>query len=461
MRQLKYLYFYILFCAVCNAQPPQDFNSLTDEYFGTQSLTPQQRQSLQEELFVQTKLIEGIQEIHIINGAYNNLSQSTEKFHSLLVEGVKLKTSNFPKNIQDELVRNLSENTNKNLIKKTLVKIQEFAHKTISTKYTSIMSSVRRYGIQIGIFYAITAQIDYTLPLVLASIGQPELGMALFATPISSSATASFVMGKNAMKYYSLVKKLGGLNIAVEHLNLSKKIKAHFGSHIFGKYDLIKLNISGINHVLTVQRPGILNKFINRLGLDDSINYQGLIKLMQENNFLSEFIDQLQRSDMSKEVKLYTLLAKIEQTDRPQIMQKMQEKYSKYIKKMHHIPNLSTQRQWIIQAASASNFQQLYSHLSRIPDGIAPRTLDKLWREYILVNACRKIDNYGSKVYYKAFRNLFKDYEEDLRVILMSDNNNSVSDDIRKKFKQYIFDALEPINRCELDYIRFPNHNDR
>ena len=459
VRCLKILCIYILFFTFSTtytwSQSQLNFDEDIQEYFNKKTLTLQQRQKLQEQLYIQTKLIEGIQEINIVNGNYQNLNEATDRFHRLLIEAIELHSAQLPEEIQQNVIKYANQNTNRIFIKEMLISIKDFAGSVLYKKYHSLAGFARRYGMKTGIFYALIAQIDYTLPLILIQMGHPELGLPLLATPISSTMTASYIMGQNALKYNQLVKKLGGLKVGLEHLSIYKQVKAFFGTSIFGHYDLIDLNIQGTTHVLTVEKPGFMNKFLKALGWDQSIDYDGVVEIMQKKNYLPDFISQLEASNLNNHTKLYTLLAKIEQIDDPLILESLYEKYSLHINKMDNLPELSKQRQWIAKTANIKSFKALYAQMARIPAEIPPKTLDQLWRNLILVNASKNIDNYGSKTYYLAFRKLFENYDNNLRVLLMSNESYDIDKNLRDKFREYIFDALEPIYRCELDFVRF------
>lgn len=463
MYKVKIFQIFIFFFTIFNANAQSNIGNnksfitpeILKEFFQGQSLTNQQTILLERELRIQSILIEGIQEINIINGNYQNITDATNRFNKLFLEAVELRTDHIPANLQISVLDQIKKNSNESIVKKTLKKIKDFANNIILKNYSSLASTARRYGIQVGLLYALTAQIDYTLPLILSSMGHTELGLLLFATPISSTTTASYILAKNAAKYHQLVKKLGGINTVFEHLKIYKEVKQFFGAEIFGNYDLIDVNIQNSTYVLTIKKSGLVDSIKAKLGLSYQLNYNGIADVLKEKNFLVKFMEKLDASQINEQTKLYILLAKIEQLDDPIIFNSLKSKFSSFINEMDYLPEFSKSRKWIIRASSVKSFEELYLLMSRIPNDIPPKTLHRIWKEHILYNSAQSIENYSSKKSYEAFRNLYENYENELRPLLMNSDSYKIQEDLRKKFQKYIYKSLAPVNRCELDFIKF------
>jgi hypothetical protein len=461
-------------------------DDLIEDIFPKMQLSNNQMKVLQEELRIQKMLIEGVQEINIVNGGYSNLGKATDTVHDLLISSVGAKSSSVPKEIQGKLLDAVRKGTDKETIKKMLVELKDFTaknidpsvliHTTATTttttaskvtgavnkfakgKYVWGASLARRFGIQVGIFYALAAQVDYTMPIILTAMGHPEIGLPLLATPFSSTSTATFILGKKALKFRHLVKTLGGKDVVMDHFKVFRKVKNFFGQTFFAKNELIDITVAGKKYILTVEQENLFTKFKQKMGWNKKLNYDNMIKFLREESFMPELVRRIENSDRPKHTKWLRLLIKIEKNGSKDLVNKMRSRFGKFINEIEYLPKLTEQRTWVLRAASSTSFKELYAHMSRIPDNIPPRTLDKIWRNYILKNATKNIGDYSSRSAYKAFRNLFEDYDKDIRNSLFNSSDYSMTSDMRTNFKRYMRKALTPISACEMNFVKLQQY---
>ena len=460
----------------------QDIQELVDDLFPRVSLSNDQLKALREEMKVHTMLIEGIERLNIEDGHFVNLEKATENVHDLLIRTYGARSSTLPKEVQQIISNYLKEHAKKESIKDALQQLEKFAKgsinkttiKSISQKaYSSAVRSrvasalkgraiwgvslARKFGLSVGLFYLISAQVDYTLPLILMATGHAKIGMSLLAVPFSSTSTATFITMKKAFKFRNVVKKLGGLGVVLDDLKITRQIRNFFNTSRFGQSYLVDINIHGQQFVFTIEDQRIFSKLLARMGWNNKLNYSSLMNFLERNNFNSEFLARIANSEVAEEVKVLRILRRIQKDGDLSIVEKLRYQFHGLVNEVNNIPNLTQERNWIIKAANSKDFVELYSYLRNIPEGIPPKTFDKVWRNYILAQAAENIGPLWDKKNYIAFRNMFNQYDETIRKELFSSSEAGMTKELREQFGDYLFKSLNESGICELQYIPAKN----
>lgn len=448
--KLFFLIFSLLALFSFNLKAQEQFDDLIEEIIPKTKLTNDQLKHLRAELRIQKILIEGVKQIELNGGKFTNIEKTTNTLQDLIYETIGAKSKTITNEALDHVQDIVKDGINKNALKSVIQKTRDFAFNFTNNKKIFMSSVARRFGFDVGLVYIASLQVDLTIPLVMIANGHPQYAV-LLATPVSSIATASYAAVKSAVKYRQVVKSLGGIQNSLHHLNIFREMKTFFNQKIIMNYDIIDMNIAGKNFALTIERQNLVSKVFSKFGWNKNLNYENLLKVLEENEFMTEFVQKVKSSDRVAQVKMIRLLNKIESINDPTIMSALKDKFGKFINEIDGLPEFSSQRTWAINLAQSTSFDDFIKTLARIPDDIPPRVLDKVWRNYILIEASKNIAPSMSKSNYLAFRRLYDDYTN-----IRGDFTNSIDykmdDLLRGKFSDYIYDALGTVGICNQLY---------
>lgn len=428
-----------------------EFDDLIEEVLPKTQLSNEQLKLLKEELRVQKILIQGVKELNILGIETRKTALPIQRVKDLLLSSLGSKTQSLPKEVREKITEAVKESINNHNITETIKNLKNFTQKAVAGKTAQLTSIARRFGIDAGLVYGISMQFDYTLPLILMSQGQVQAGATLLALPISSASTATYVLAKKAVKFNQLVKELGGVKASIEHFGIFKKVKNFFNTDIWGKYDLIDLNISGKTYVFTIEQRTLAQRLFTKLGWNSKLNYDNLISFIKEQGLMDEMTTRIENSKRPSQVKVLRLLNRLEKSADEEILEKLKNRFSNYINEVDNLPNLTIERTWAVKTANSKTFQELFAHLAQMPEDIPPRTLNRLWKNYILVEASKNIGPYISKETYMTFRNLYKAYDG-LETELMKSTEAKIGSELKKKFTSYFYDSVPSLHACELNF---------
>lgn len=447
MFKAKFFFIFLIFLIFNAPVWGQDqFDDLIEEIIPRSKLTNDQLKHLRQELRIQKMLIEGVKQIELNGGKFVNIEKSTNTLQDLIYETIGAKTTSITGEVTGHMQDIVKDGINKNSLKQVLSKTKEFTHNFVQNKKVFMSSVARRFGFDVGLVYLASMQVDLTFPMIMIANGHPSYAV-LLATPVSSITTASYAAIKSAIKYRQVVKSLGGLKNSLHHLNIFREMKKFFNEKILMNYDIIDMNIAGKNFALTIERQNLVSKVFSKLGWNKNLNYQNLISTLEENNFMSELVQKVKASDRPEQVKMIRLLNKIESMNDPTVMASLKDKFGKFINEIEGLPEFTPQRKWAIELAQATDFDQFMSKLAHLPDDFPPRVLDKVWRNYILIEASKNIAPSMSKSNYLAFRRLYDQYTN-IRGDLTNSIEYKLDGNMRTKFVDYIYDALSPVGMC-------------
>ena len=424
------------------------FDDIIQEIIPKTQLTKDQLVTLNKELGIQKLFIEGVKKIEIRGGQFVDIERSTNTIRDLLLSSMNAKSESLSADAKAKMVEITKTRVNRQSIKNILLKTKEHAYNFLNGKRVFTGSMVRRFGFDVGIVYFLSAQIDYTFPWYMISQGATEYTF-LLATPVSSVATGTYIAAKSAIKYRHVIKNLGGLKVAAEHFKVYRKMKSFFEQNILKSYDLFDIYQGNKSYVLTVEKRNIVTKTFQKLGWNKSLNYENLIKYMDDNSILPKVVENIRSSDRHPTGKLIRLLNKVEHSTDANDFHRIRKHFGKYIKEVNALPEFSVQRRWVMKTMDSRSMDQLIRMLGQMPPDIPPAIFDTIWRNKVLVSGSKNIGHFSSISEYKAFRGLVENYDKDLRALFTNSIDTSMSTSQRKLFGDYIFKSLSGVGICQ------------
>ena len=424
------------------------FDDIIEEIIPKTKLTKDQLQVLKKEMGIQKIFIEGVKKIELRGGEFVDINRSRNTLQDLLVDSMNAKADNLPQDAKRKLKDIISEGFNKTTLNEILKGTKDKAFSFIKGKKVYMSSIVRRFGFDVGLVYLLSSQVDFTFPMYMIANGHPSYGV-LLATPITSMTVGTYAAVKSAIKYRQVIKGLGGLNIAKEHLNIFKKMKNYFGQNLFRKYDLFDIFVGKQTYALTVEKRNLMTKMMRKIGWKSGLNYENMITYMDDNNLMPDLVQKMKSSDLHPTSKLIRILAKIEQSNDEEVFHKVREKFGKYINEIKALPEFSTQRKWVMKIMDSKSFEHFIRLLGKMPNDIPPAIFDSIWRNKIILSSQKSIDGYMGKSEYQAFRKLSNNYNKELRGVLANSTGTQITTSQRTLFVDYIFDSLAGVGICQ------------
>jgi hypothetical protein len=424
------------------------FDDIIQEILPTSKFTTDQLKNLKKELGIQKLFIEGVQSIEMRGGRFVDIERSTSTIHDLLVSSMNAKSSSLGAEAQAKIVEMTKGGFNRSTVKTVLLKTRDFANNLVKGKKVFAGSLMRRYGFDVGIVTFLAAQIDYTFPWYMMSHGHPEFGV-LALLPITSSATGAYVAAKSAIKYRHVVKKLGGLKVALKHFNIQREVRKFFNQKVLKSYNLFDIYTKSKTYVITADKRNLINRFMQKAGWNNSLNYENLLKHMDDNNILPKVIERVSRSDKHPTHKLLKLIHAAEQSTNINDFHSIRERFGKYIKEVNTLPEFSPQRKWVMKIMDSRSMDHFMQLLGQMPDDIPPSIFDKIWRGKVLTGTSKTITNFLSKEQYKAFRSLVNNYDDILRADFTKSTATAFSSSQRQLFSDYIYKSLANMGICQ------------
>ncbi len=424
------------------------FDDIIEEIIPTTKLTKDQLLTLKKEMGIQKLFIEGVKKIELRGGEFVDIERSRSTLQDLLVDSMNAKADNLPAEAKRKFQDIVKEGFNKNTLTEILKGTRDKAYSFARGKKVYMSSIVRRFGFDVGLVYLLSSQVDFTFPMYMVANGHTAYGV-LLATPITSLTVGTYAAIKSAVKYRQVVKGLGGMSIAKEHLNVFKRMKNYFGQNLLRKYDLFDIFVGKQSYALTIEKRNLMTKVMRKLGWSQGINYENIISYMDDNNLMPKLVEKMKTSDLHPTSKLIRILAKIEQSNDEEVFHKIREKFGKYINEISSLPEFSTQRQWVMKIMDSKSFDHFIKLLGKMPNDIPPAIFDSIWRNKIILSSQKSINHYTGKNEYVAFRKLSNDYDKELRGILANSTATDLSASQRKLFADYVFDSLAGVGICQ------------
>jgi len=425
----------------------EKYDDLIDEIIPSSELSNAQLKALRQELKVQKIFIEGIKAIEIQGGKFVDINKASKTVQDLLIKSIGAKTQSLPSTIREQVSKTVRESIDQKSLRNILIKTKDFTLNKLKNQRTLLTSMARRVGMDVGLIYLLTLQVDLTFPSIMIALGHFEYA-PLLVTPVSSTATAAYTGVKSAVKFRQLIKNLGGWVNAKSIFSITKQVKKFFSLNIFPKYDLININIGNSHLIFTIERKTLFNKLLTKIGLNNNLNYENLRTYFKNEGILETFIKDLDARGMPNELKMLEVLETLELINDEEMMTKLRGKFGKFINELESIPDFKEARSWVAKISSTTNFDDFNRLILQIPDDIPPKIFDRLWRNHILPSASRNVGPFFDKNTFKAFRNMGLQWDNELRKLTTESTDTFMSENIKKKITEYIFDSLTPVNIC-------------
>jgi hypothetical protein len=448
MYKVKYLLIFIITILMSLSAYSQDaFDDIIEEIIPKTKLSNVQLTHLKQELRIQKMLIEGVKEIELSGGVFKDINKSTNTLHDLLKSTIGAKSKGIVQEVGDQTLDTVKKGINKKAIKDILIKTRDYAYSFGNNKKIFMTSIARRFGFDVGLVYLTSLQVDLTFPMIMMASGQPQFGV-LLAIPVSSAATGTYAAIKSAVKFRQVIKAFGGIKETINHFKIFNKMKSFFSRSILLKQDLIDINLFGKTVVFTVEKQNIISKTLSKMGWNKNLNFDNLVRVMEENNIMPSVLEKIKNSDRPSQVKLIRILNKIESTRNPEVLSILKNKFGKFINEIDGLQDFTKHRKWAIDLAQSDTFERFIEKLALMPDDFPPKAFDKIWRNYILIESSKNITPYMSKTNLKAFDNLFNKYTKEFRGDINNNIDYKFSSDLKRKFSDYIFNSLEGVGIC-------------
>lgn len=428
--------------------PDVEVNNLVQEIDPSFQLSKAEANILKQELKIQTLIIETVKEMELDGVEFKNLAKTEASISDLIDNSIKMKALDLGFRYQERtsnLIKDCLQDSN---IQSKLKKIKKFILNDTAIRKNAMMATARRFGIEIGVFYLVAAQIDYTMPIILMASGNVSLGAALYATPFSSTSTSLFSAIRKLVKQRHLIKQLGFSNFK-ERLNVLKSVRKFLGRNLFKSDYLQHITINQNLYSFTIEDTNKVKRLLAKLGYqDNALNWENLSKFLTEQGKLIERIDELNQTSTPRLAKVLAVLKEIEDTSDLDLLHKMQMRFSTKVNQISSSIHSAQHLSWFVKLSNSPSFDDFFKHLKNFPDDLPARVFGKVWRDFTLGNLARTITEGGTTSTYQAFRKLHDQYDKELKHLFITDAQTTMSKELKNKFIDYIYNATAPVNSC-------------
>lgn len=423
--------------------------AIADPMLESANLTQVQKEFIKQELLIQSIFIEGIKELEIDSGELPSEGQTTNRIKTLLERAMLVKTQSLPEDIRTKAKEIVNNGFNEPTTSNILGKLKTFINKQKSAHSKKLSSVIRRFGYDVGLVYLLTLQVDLTFPSIMIAMGHLEFA-PLLAMPVSSVGTGAYIAFKSFTKTNQITKSLGGKLSAKQRRKTLESVKSFFKDKVGPKYDLISINIHGEGHALSIQRGTLLAKLKQKLGWSRDLNYENLVKTLYEEGLVSGPLDEIIHSSDLKELKLIKILNHIEFTQDEKLISVLKSQYADFIHTIGNTPELAQARDWVIKISRSNSFEEFGALMTKMPDELPPRVLDRLWREVIIPSTASSIGPFISANGFKAFKNLRELWDKNVRKHLVMDQSPSMHQSIKSLIGDMLLQSMSPVNGCSI-----------
>ena len=438
--------FTFIFILSFNIFAATELDEFIEDIIPKTSLSNQELKNLREELKVQKLMIEEVQALKMkgVKIANLNTDDSIRKIQEMLMRSFNAKETAVTDEISDAIKKGLNfEN-----IKKSMGDFKNFLTKSFVSKKIQGASLIRQYGMEVGLIYMASLQIDVTLPLIMISQGHVGYSV-LLATPVSSIVTGSYVAVKNAVKFNQIVKSFGGLGKTFNHYKNYFKIKKFFNQNIFAKTDLIDINVKGSSYILTSTRENFLTRALSKLGFNKNLNYTNLVNVLESNNLMEDFLYAVKGTARPDHIKLLRIMNRVSLTQNEQVMSAIAENFSKDLKLVDGLNDFPHFKKWAINIAHSESMESFIKKLALMPTDVPPKIVDRFWRNYILPTSTKNIKPFMSRSISRSFNKMINGYNKDLFGDLAQSVDIQIGPGLHRKFLDYLFQSLADVGVCQ------------
>ncbi len=401
---------------------------------------------IKRDMRLHSQLLEAVLEIEIKDGALVSVDSATSQIKSTLQFAAKSKTYKVTDLVKEEIAEIIDTTINPSKLKQQIIRLQDFVRNDLSSKMKFTSATLRKYGIQIGLYYLLAVQIDYTIPAILMAMGQYKIGATMFAIPFSSTTTAIFASIKGNLRYLRLLGTIG-IKDSFAHRNIFKEVRKKFNrARLIDEY-LVDIRFRNMRAIISVEQSNIMTKIYKRIGINNGVNWGNLETALKDKGYQHQ-INRLNRSELDVDTKVLRIFQTIESKHDMEAMEILKKKFGAKIHFLDSLPNLIQHKKWFMGIASSKDMDHVFRYLKVMPKDIEPRIFDKAWRNFILPNLAESFGEYKSTAHYKAFRNLFNKYDRELYPSVLTTSEHMITGEFRNKFVDYIYESFAPLNSC-------------
>ena len=415
-----------------------------------QTLTDIQLKNIENELILQSMIIESVEKIRIDGGTFVNINQATSATRDIILQ-TSLTHYVFREEIQKtrftEAVKNIFTPP---MIKNNLLALTELSKRFVSWQANTLVSTARTQGLIYSLVKFISIQLDTTVPLLVLGSGNLALGIGMLSAPISPMTIAPFKIIKDTVKNLALAKRLG-LAEARNQYQLNKYVEDIYNKGLMQQLRLVNAHFDEKQYIVSYQKDNWLRSKIKGSRYSSELTLNNMFNFIEDYPQYEEFSNALKRSRASEEIKLLTILTSLENHAETEITHAFLERFERHIHQTENIDIPRRHRSWIKRVAHAKNFEEFYHYIRRIPEDFHPRILEKVWRDYIFPNLSENLSNKSSIKVFKVFRQMNADFEAKIRPALIPERNYFTGEQ-RTLFITTIFESMEAIGPCEFIY---------
>lgn len=446
---MRMLIFLFLFFA-SHLQAQENYRQLISEIMPNLDLPNAEYQILQRDLRLNTFMIESIQDIQLSGGDIAQIDDAVSNLKRTMLLASDARSVQLGERVQGNVREILESSVRPSKLKNQMQNFMRFIRNDLAKRGVNLSNYTRRFGIQVGLYYLLAMQVDYTLPLVLMASGNVKLGAAMFSTPFSSTSTALFASIRSTLRYRHMMKKLG-FQATRDHFRIFKHIKRYFDRSFFGTDYLVDVNVQGVRAVLTVEESTVVSRTLNRLGYKRALSYQNLVSFLNEHNLYQDLIRSMapETNQMKLAITL-KILRQIELEGDLDTLSLLKERFGNKINMLEGIPSFDRHKNWFIKLAHSQSIDDVYKLMSQMPDNIPPKTFARVWRNYVLPSLSESFGSHTSLNHYKSFRELYNLFDQELQPLMISNNSYSLTREMNEKLYDYLHRAFYRLDSCGL-----------
>lgn len=447
---MKYLLTFLLILSTSIVQAQDEYKSILAEMLPEIDLTNAEYKVLAKDLEINTLILESIKEVQLRGGEFAQHDSTATGLRRAAHLAINARSVQLGDRVKQNITEAIMMSVQPKKLAEHLSTFLTNLKKNFQNKGALLSHSARRFGLQVGLFYLLAMQVDYTIPLILISTGEVAIGSLLFALPFSSVSTTMFASVRSLARYRYMLKTLG-FKDTFEHYKIFKEMKSFFNRSFFGKDYLVDVNIAGLRGVLTVEESTAVSRLFQKLGYKKNLTYQTLVEFLSERGVYQKYVPQyIADSPQLKIASALKILSEIERAGDIDTMAAILLRFSNKASHMDLITNLAQQKVWFAKLASSQNMEDLFYHFRRMPQDMAPHTFAKVWRGFVLPNLSKSFGQYFSIRHYRTFRNLYNNFDKFLFSDLVTSSSTNLDRALENRIKDYLFESFSPLNSCEM-----------
>lgn len=425
------------------------------------SLTARQFDFLKRELEIQDLIIRGVTRIHLQGGEFQ-IEESSKTVRKILGDALELKSYHFVSETAEELsdsqrrqLTNLiKKSISDNKIKNFLLEAKSFLLSKARNTGNFMKSGMRTHGFRAAIVYAVTQVLNWVVPAILAAKGHYLLASTVLAIPFPEMFAGGYIAIEKYLKKKHRILLLGGEAVYSSYNQMTTELRDFL--RINNNFQVIDFTTKeGKNITVGIEKGSLPSKFKQAIGKNDNLNYQNLVRFMEENSILLDELTVVKNSNMDQMFKTIKLVQVINELGSLDDMVLFREEFDKFIKEVDHLVDYTHFRKWATRASFSKSFEQLHAYLKRMPRDIPPAVLDYVWSQKILPSLNNEMGfKFGNMKYYQKFRDLQDGYYE-FRKNIFNEHSTRLTDDQWTKFMTYFERSTGVGNTCDVHFVRY------